>query len=81
MNRKPYRFICTYKELSCIIPNLFYEILPVCNECNGIKNSLIIKGRIIGTGEIGVLEIKENEFNFYGDSNLIKEIRGKRCLV
>ncbi|WP_170917363.1 hypothetical protein [Maledivibacter halophilus] len=73
-----YKVACSKSELSCIISNLFQELLPICDNC---KNDTIrIKGIVAGTDKVASIEITDYGCNYYGDIAAIENIREKRCL-
>jgi hypothetical protein len=69
---------CSKSELSCIISNIFDEILPICGNCS--DDVIKIKGRIAGTDKVATIEITEYGCDYYGDIQALENIRGKRCL-
>ena len=71
------KFACTKGELSCIISNLFIEILPICELCSDDK--LIIKGTTY-EGKVEFIEINKFGFEYSGQRETIDAIRNKRCI-
>lgn len=76
-----YKVACTPKETSCLISNIFTEIRPVCSCCKDMQDDeLVLRGTLHETGEEATIKITSYGFEFDGDAELIKEIKGKRCL-
>ncbi|GAQ24207.1 hypothetical protein [Tepidanaerobacter syntrophicus] len=71
------KFACTKDQLSCIISNLFVELLPVCELCN--QDKLVIKGTTY-EGKEEYIIINDFGFEYSGQRETIDEIRNKRCI-
>lgn len=69
-------FVCSVKELSCIIGNLFIELKPPC-EANDDR-CLIIQG-ITHSGKEGCLYIERDRYKFIGDKSDLEIVRNTRC--
>lgn len=77
-----YKVACSKRELSCIISNIFEELLPVCDECSSNdKDVVVIKGRLVESGEIAVLKVTDYGCDFSGDVALLHRVRDGRCLM
>lgn len=76
-NIKMERFACDKKQLSCIIPNLFIEVLPTCELCH--LDKLVIKG-ITHEGKDEHIIIDKFGFEYSGQRETIDSIRNKRCI-
>lgn len=77
LKNKCVKYACTTKELSCIIGNVFAELSPPCNKCNG--ENIVLCG-ITPTGNAAALTIVKDGFIFEGDQMLIEAIRKRRCI-
>jgi len=73
-----YKVACSKKELSCIISNIFEELLPICGSCS--EDVIRIKGRLAGTKKVATIEITDYGCNYNGDIKILEDIRKKRCL-
>lgn len=69
---------CTKSEASCLIGNLFVELMPPCDICG--QNDLIIKGKTYSNAE-AVVVIRDYGFDFYGVQSDIESIRKKECQI
>jgi hypothetical protein len=77
-----YKIACTKRELSCIISSIYEELLPVCDECGSNDNDVVvIKGRLVESGEIAVLKVTDYGCDFSGDISLLYRVRDRRCLI
>lgn len=73
------KYACPVGELSCIIGNLFVELLPPCEHCcEKNQDDIVIKG-ITFTGEEASLIIKKDCFYFDGNPETLAELRQRRC--
>lgn len=70
------RYACTKQELSCILGNLFTEIMPPCCPKD---NVVVIKG-ITYSGKEELFLILDDGFAYSGDREDIEKIRDKRCI-
>ena len=77
-----YKVACTKRELSCIIATIFEELLPVCEECSteSKDDELIIKGRMVISGNVATLKVTDYGCDFIGDIELLKRARKEICL-
>ena len=73
---------CTPKELSCIVANLFSEVKPLCDICETMRDEdFVIFGLITGTeDDYAIVRLTDFGFEFYGDTDVLENIRKTRCL-
>lgn len=78
-----YKVACPRRELSCLIGNLFSELVPLCDgECPNLKDDdLVLSGVIMGTDKKATIKFTDYGFEYYGDVQEIERLRGKRCLI
>ncbi len=78
-----YRVACPRHELSCLIGNLFSELVPLCEgECSGLReDDLVISGVIMGTDKRATIKLTDYGCEYYGDIEELERLRGKRCLI
>ena len=79
-----YKVVCTRKELSCIISNLFVELKPLCeNLCADMEpDDFILAGTITGSEDsYAIIKITEYGLEYFGNVEYIERVRKARCLV
>lgn len=78
-----YKVACQKRELSCLIGNLFSELVPLCNgDCFGLKDDeFVLSGVIMGTDKKATIKLTDYGFEYYGDVQELERLRGKRCLI
>ena len=69
------RFACTPSETSCLVSNLFTELLPVCGHCEG--DSVGLCGVTYERAEETVV-LREYGFDYSGDPETVERIRKRR---
>lgn len=77
------KIACSKRELSCLISNLFSELLPLCDsECSKLSSDdLIIFGKLIGLEEMATIRITEYGCDYIGNEKILDKILNKRCIV
>lgn len=68
---------CTMGLTGCYIGHLFSEIEPPCKAC-GSNAHLEICGTL-HTGEQGRLIVRDYGFDFYGNPQLVEDIKRRWC--
>lgn len=78
-----YRVACPRRELSCLIGNLFSELVPLCEDrCSSLNNDdLVISGVIMGTDKRATIKLTDYGCEYYGDIQELERLREKRCLI
>ncbi|EES73436.1 hypothetical protein POTG_01731 [Paenibacillus sp. oral taxon 786 str. D14] len=77
-----YKVACTKKEMSCLISNLFQELIPACEPCRSQRfdDDFVLTGVLAGMNEIATIRVTDYGFEYYGNIDVLNQIRGRKCL-